>query len=269
MLSHRVRAVATLLALATALAGCGRETGDFGRAKRNSWNDGVLPFVGDKLAAHGRGELVSDFNRTDNEGTLRDRAWGLVRAPHAEDWFGNMLIEGQRTRILPEIDSRFDPAGYYARLRRDPYRSSETRWARLILDMHTDAELVGPFWRDARRVRDDDALRLRAADGRADLAAHELKDAYARIDENARVVDWAWRMMRFRLSAYRMAIDRMQVETPSERIWEANQAWSALKAAIDIAEADFPAGTRRGTPSNGRRSRYGDAASIHIPVPQK
>lgn len=260
--------VATFLLLAVGLGACARETGDFGRAKPNALDDRVMPFVGDVVARHGRDELVSDFNRTDNEGTLRNRAWALVRAPHTEDWFGHLLVEGQRTRILPEIDSRFDPSGYYAYLRRDPFRSSEARWNRLLADMRADTGLVGPFWDEARRVRQDDRLRLRAVDGRGDVAAQELRDATARVDENARVVDWAWRALRFRLAAYRMAIDRIMVETPSDRLWEANQSWGAFERAIETAEADFPAGERH-TLAPNRRSRYGEGAGIHEVVPQK
>lgn len=268
MIAARRRAALLLLVAGVGLAGCARETGDFGRAPPNALDDRVKPFLGGEIARWGRGELVSDFNRTDREGTLRDRAWALVRAPHAEDWFGHLLVEGQRTRILPEIDSRFVPSGYYAYLRRDDFRSSEARWNRLLLDMRADTGLVGPFWAEARRAREDDALRLRAVDGRNDVAPEELRDAYARIDENARVVDWVWRALRFRLAAYRMAIDRMQVETPTDRIWEVNETWRAFRRAIEVAEADFPA-EKRTVAGSPRRSRYGLGAGIQEVVPQK
>lgn len=255
-------------AIGLALAGCGRSTGDFGRAEPNVLDDSWMPAVGDVVARHGRGELVSDFNRTDREGTLRDRAWSIVRAPHAADWLGESLIEGQRTRVLPELDARFDPAGYYAFLRRDRFDSSEARWSRLLVDMRADTQLVGPFWAEARSVREDDRVRLSAADGRRDLGPVELRDAYARIDENARVVDWVWRAMRFRLTAYRMAIDRMMVETPTDRLWEVDRVWDGLKAAIVAAENDFPAAERRRA-GDATRSRYGLGAGIADKVPQK
>ena len=262
------RKILCALALPLVLAACGRETGDFGRAAHTPWNDQLRPGAGDFIARHGRGELVSDFNRTDREGTLRDRAWSLVSPPHAADWFGQTLVEAQRTRILPEIDSRFDPAGYYAYLRKDAFVSSEARWNRLVMDMRADTALVSPFWAEARRVREDDRLRLSASDGRNDLKPEELRDAYARIDENARVVDWVWRAMRFRLKAYRMAIDRMMVETPTDRLYEVNNTWNTLRAAIDAAEADFPAASRR-TAGSDRRSRYGLGDGIKEVVPQK
>lgn len=262
------RRSAVLLILALALAGCARETGDFGRAQPNTLDDRIKPTVGDFIAGHMRDELVSDFNRTDEENVLRDRAWAIVEPPHVADWYGRILADGQRTRILLEVDSTLDPSSYYGYLRRDPFRSSEARWNRLFADLRADAELVGPFWDEARRVREGDRLRLSALDGRRDVSAEELRAATARVDENARVVDWVWRSLRFRLSAYRMAIDRMEVETPSDRLYEANLAWNALRQAIDAAEADFPAAERRqaGPPM---RSRYSTGAGIREVVPQK
>jgi hypothetical protein len=254
---RRSRGVAAAGLLVVALlSGCGRSTGDFGRAEPNVIDDRWMPAIGDAVARHGRDELVSDFNRTDREGTLRDRAWALIRPPHVRDWFGSWLVELQRTRVLPTVDPRFDPDGYYNYLRKDAFRSSEARWNRAIADMRADAALVGPFWAEARRVREDDRQRLATVDARHDVSADELRDAYARIDENGRVVDWVWRSMRLRLAAYRRAIERMMVETPSDRSRDAEAAWKALEAAIDAAERDFPASPHRTAgPASG--SRYG------------
>lgn len=269
---RRRRSPALVLALAVGLpgvlAGCGRPVGDFGRTEPSYLHDRLMPASGDAIAEWDRREVVSTFNRTDGEGTLRDRAWALIRAPHVRDWFGETLIELQRTRILPEIDHAFDPKGYYNYLRRDPYVSSETRWNRLIADMRTDTGLIGPFWAEAKRVRDADALRLHALDQRSGGAPEELQNAYARIDENARVVDWVWRSMRLRVTAYRDAIDRMMVETPSQRRAEAELAWTTLRSAITEAEAGLPNAPRR---SFGpvQHSRYSNGASIRDVVPQK
>ena len=262
------RILTLLLVLPAVLAGCGRPTGDFGRAEPSALHDRVLPAAGEAIAEWDRREVVSEFNHTDREGVLRDRAWALVRAPHVRDWFGATLIEMQRTRVLPEIDHAFDPKGYYNHLRRDAFVSSETRWSKLIADMRVDTGLIGPFWGEARRVRDDDALRLRALDQRRAGSPKDLRDAYARIDENARVVDWVWRSMRLRVAAYRDAIDRMAVETPSERRYGAELAWNELRAAITEAEAGLPSPPRR-TLGAGGRSRYANGAEIREVVPQK
>ncbi|MDR3494904.1 MAG: hypothetical protein P4L82_09890 [Ancalomicrobiaceae bacterium] len=252
--------------MALAATACGRPTGDFGRAEPSLLHDSWLPFVGDQFAG-ARGELVSDFNRTDNEQTLRDRAWALVEPPHLHDWFGEMLVEGQRTRVLPEIDQKFNIKAYYELLRRDPFKSSETRWQRLLFDMRTDAQLIGPFWREVRRVKADDAARLHSVDGRKDLTPAELYNATARIEENARLVDWVWRAMRFRLKSYRLCIDRMLIETPTERTMEINVAWDSLQSTIAMAEQDthdlrFPASAA----ASPRPSRFAAQPTANEPV---
>jgi len=262
------RIIVPALLLPLLLAGCGRPTGDFGRAEPSVLHDTVMPAAGELIAEWDRREVVSDFNRTDREAVLRDRAWGLVRAPHVRDWFGDGLIEYERTRIVPEIDYAFDPRGYYNHLRRDPFVSSETRWNRAISDMRADAALIGPFWNEARRVREADAMRLRALDRRAGGRPEELQNAYARIDENARVVDWVWRSMRLRVAAYRDAVDRMMVETPSQRGAEADVAWTELRRAIDHAEAGMPPLPRR-IAGAAAPSRYTKRETVNEPVPQK
>ena len=266
MLQWRIFALALVLPLV--LAGCSRPTGDFGRAEPSVLHDRVMPAVGERIAEWDRREVVSDFNRTDREVALRDRAWSLVRAPHVRDWFGETLIEFERTRIVPEIDYAFDPRGYYDHLRKDAFVSSETRWNRAIADMRSDTGLIGPFWAEARRVREGDVLRLRALDERRGGTPPELADAYARIDENARVVDWVWRAMRLRVAAYRDTIDRMMVETPSQRRFEAELAWTGLRDAITRAEAGMPVAPRR-VSGSAPPSRYTKSETITEKVPQK
>jgi hypothetical protein len=252
------------------LAGCGETMGDFGRPEPSVLHDSILPAIGGTIADQNRGELVSDFNHTDREQAVRDRAWYLVQPPHLHDWFGDTLVEFQRTRILPELDSKFNTKAYYELLRRDNFISSETRWQRLINDMNTDAQLIGPFWQVMRSVNADDAQRVRSIDHRADLTPAELHNAYARIDENARLADWVWRSMRFRLKSYRLCIDRMLVETPTDRQWEVNLAYDRLQTAIALAEQNTAELHLSGDQvAVVKRSRYTSPNEINQPVPQK
>jgi hypothetical protein len=269
-LRFHLRAFLPLLALAVPLAACDRPTGDFGRAEPGILHDEWMPALGNTIADRGRGELVSDYNKTDHEKTLRDRAWSLVSPPNLNDWVGRTLVEYQRTRILPEMDGRFDDKAYYAILRSERYTSSETRWQRVIDDMRTDAQLVGPFWKEVRKVRADDDARMHTVDGRPDLTPGELHDAYARVEENARLTDWVWRAMRFRLKSYRICIDRMLIETPTERQWEINRTWGDLQTAIALAEQNtHELRFARVADAGPRPSRYTSPNEINEPVPQK
>lgn len=258
------------LALATALAACSQDVGDFGRPQPSILHDQLMPKAGNYAAENMRGELVSAYDFTDNEVEMRKRAWALVQPPNQHDWFGNSLVELQRTRILPEIDTKYDARAYYQIIRRQNFASSETRWQRIIDDMRIDADLIGPFWGTLRQVNADDAERVHALDRRRDLTPGELHDAYARIDENARLADWVWRAMRFRLKSYRIAIDRLQVETPTRRLWEVNAAFDKLQTAIAQAEAGS-AGLRLALVENGpaKPSRYTMQKEVHEVVPQK
>lgn len=270
-----LRLPALALALVPLLAACGRPagdfgrpTGDFGRAVPSLVHDTVLPAAGDLTAEYAWGQPVSSFNKTDREATLRDRAWAVVVPPHADDWLGDLLVEGQRTRLLPELDHRFDPEAYYRRLRADRFRSSEARWNALVEDMRQDTLLVPPFCQEARRVAADDRARLQALDPNGSGSVGLLKNAYARIDENARVVDWVARALRFRLASYRNAIDRMAVETPTERLFSVNQVWTGFRDAVTTADCGLGAGGGGGI-AVARPSRLTSVHSIDVPVPQK
>ncbi len=217
------------LILALGLAACGRPTGDFGRARPSALHDDLLPAAGAAIARR-YGEPVSAFNLTDDERELRDRAWTFVRPPHAGDWWMATEVEGQRTRVSPVADPGFDPARYYDHLRSDPFRSSEARWSRVMEDITADALLVPPFCDVAARVRRADVERLAAA---RRVASPEpwVIEAEERVFENNEVMSWAWRAREYRLASYRIAIDRLQVETPSDRLFEANRAFAALAGA--------------------------------------
>lgn len=237
--------------VAAVLAGC-RPTGDFGRAKPSVIHDTVLPKIGN-LAATLREEPTSGFNYTDDEGELRDRAWGFIRAPHVRDWWVDLLTEGQRTRVLPMLDDGFqgdaawaidnpwftimpalaapsDHTRYYAFLRTDRFASSEPRWSRVMADIQADTALVPPFCAVATRVRRIDDERLAVLNRQRDQDPVLIADARIRVDENDAVVGWVWKALDYRLNSYRFAIDRLEVETPSSKLWAANRALAALAA---------------------------------------
>jgi hypothetical protein len=224
-------APALVLAAALLLSACGRPTGDFGRARPSTLHDAVLPEIGRRIAEGHRGEPVSRFNLTDDERELGDRAFAFVRPPHLGDWWLETLVEGQRTRILPTVDPGFDPRRYYAFLRAEPFRSSEARWSRVIADIQSDAMLVPPFCAVAARVRRSDAERIAAAERLPSTDEVFLAEAYDRVWENNAVMAWVWRALAYRLTAYRFALDRLQVETPSDKLFEATQVFGALAAA--------------------------------------
>ncbi|WP_181708756.1 hypothetical protein [Chthonobacter rhizosphaerae] len=258
--------LAALLMAALALSSCGRPTGDFGRARPSVLHDEVLPAVARTSAEYIEGRTIAGFDLTEDEKALRDRAWAFVRPPHVGDWWLDTLVEGQRVGLLPVLDPGFDPGRYHAFLRTDPYRSTDARWNKVISDIQGDALLVPPFCAVAARVRRADAERLGAL-GRLQVPDDRLaEEAYQRVDENSAQMAWVWRALGYRLSAYRNAIDRFEIEAPSPVVWEANRAF-ALLAATRCEDA--PALTRLDIDA-GRRSRLLDGPDpFDRPVLQK
>ncbi|PTW57671.1 hypothetical protein C8N35_110150 [Breoghania corrubedonensis] len=226
--------------------GCARPTGDFDRATPNVMHDEILPEAGRVMAAK-RGEPTSTFNLTDQEEELRNRAWALIRPASSRDWVDATATEAQRTRIIKPIDDKLDPRIYYMYLRSDKFSSSQTRYDRVISDISGDTDLVRPFCQLAVRVEDMDAERLNATNRRPDLKPEEYAAAVGRVNENRRIISWVTRALKFRLVAYRHAIDRLEIETPSrDRVWDANTAWRHL-----AGEVAFASGGCREKPQSG------------------
>ncbi|MDJ0931815.1 hypothetical protein [Breoghania sp.] len=94
-----------------------------------------------------------------------------------------------------------------------------------------------PFCRLATEVEDADTEHLNATNRRPDLKPEEYAAAVGRVNENREIVSWVKRALAFRLAAYRYAIDRLEIETPSrERVWDANTAWRRLAGEVAFAD---------------------------------
>ncbi len=250
-----------------ALTGCARPKGDFGRTKSSTIHDDVMPSMG-TYSARRRGEPVSNFNLTNDERELRDRSWAIVGPPHAADWAADQKAEGQRTRLLGEVDRTLDPKTYYDYLRKDSYQSSDARYDRVINDMRSDKKLVDPFYVVLKRVLAADAERARVARASITATSEERRSAQARVDENIRLQNWVCRALRFRLQAYRNAVDRLEIETPSDRLFEVNLAWRRLDTAIDAAQK-ATAESFATTQQTVRPSRFASQWANEDKVPQK
>ncbi|AXS39942.1 hypothetical protein [Breoghania sp. L-A4] len=235
---HKARTAAVLAVglAAGLLSACARPEGDFGRAQPSVIHDTVMPETG-KLIAKVRGKGVSEFNMTDDERLLRDRAWALIRPPHAADWISAVMVEAQRTRLVDPIDKFLSPDSYYVLLSSERYRSSEARYDRIVADANSDAALIPPFCEVATRVEDLDRERMGTIGRRANLTRQDYAGGVARVEENHNLIAWAKRAMRFRYQAYKIAVDKLEIETPSrEKVWDVNTALRKLAAAILFAE---------------------------------
>jgi len=229
--------LATALAGAAVLSGCVRPTGDFERAKPSVVHDALMPAAGEQSARY-RGDPVSKFNYTNDEKLLRDRGWTLIRPPWAQDWIGGTVVELSRTRILPEVEGRVPIDLYYIYLSSDKFRSSDARYDRITSDANGDAELVLPFCEVATRVRAADDERLRVLETKQLTTEEVYEGAKARVWENRVMIKWVSQALRYRVKAYQSALDKLEIETPTQnRVWQTTTAIRKLDAQVRIAEA--------------------------------
>ncbi len=255
--------------LAALVVGCARPTGDFNRARPDRIHDEILPEYGHRLK-NMRGEPTSTFNLTDLEQELRDRAWALIRPISAKDWIDGAAIEAQRTGIIKPIDDKLDPSVYYLYLRSDKFRSSETRYERVVSDISGDTDLIRPFCKLAVEIEDTDTERLNAMNRRPDLKPEEYAASVGRVNENRNIIAWVKRSMSFRLAAYRYAIDRLEIETPSrKRVWDANTAWRHLAGEVAYADAGCRETRKYDAEDKARKSRIYTNWGGERPAPVK
>ena len=220
------------------LAGCSSTQGDLGRPVKNSVAEDLMS-LGGEARAKLTGELYSDFNRTDEEKEMRNKAWSLIRPPHAQDWISSdlwtffhsakavtlhVLTDAQRTRLSSAVDHAYEPKNYYRALRAERYASHHGRYDRVTTDILQDRDAFLNFVPTAERVVELDRQRMEALHRLADMDPKQLEDAYARVDENRRFIGWVWRALQYRMRAYAYAIKRLEIETPSTKVADANRA---------------------------------------------
>lgn len=200
-----------LLCVTAALAGC-VEKGDFGRVKSSVWNDAIE--ATGAFAAGRRGEPVSPNMLTDDEQELRNRAWRYLVPGRSRPWLDQVLAQLVATRILAADMVEPDRSAYFRGLQETAGRSPVSSYRKLSDDASADLRLVPGFASVASRVLEADRLRLIAL-GRVDgVTPGEGSDARARVAENRCLIAWVTSASRFRLGAYRYALDHLFIEAP-------------------------------------------------------
>ncbi|NEU10532.1 hypothetical protein G3T14_00125 [Methylobacterium sp. BTF04] len=214
-------------ALLALLAACAQE-GDFGRPKAGAWNS-LVETTG-TLAAREREEPASAFPLTDDERTLRDRAWRFLMPVAGHDAFTDILANLTRTRVFPANWRSEDLDAYYDTLIAGAFRSPVSRYHRLSEDIGADARLIAPFAATAARVRDADALRLRSLPFVKTLDDGDVRNVAMRVAENRCLVAWVRRETGLRAGRYRYALQHLVIAVPSSEAVNVERTLVALDA---------------------------------------
>jgi hypothetical protein len=174
-------------AMAAACAACVAK-GDFGRPA-----PGLAEFELSFYA--GSPDSESHLPYTDDERELRERAWAFL-SPSGDG-------------------AALGPDRYAADLLAADYASSEARYARIEADIAADRTRIGPVLKLAAQVEKLDRARVGALSYVPEVAPREVGAAAARIDENRALIDRLHDAFGWRAAAYRMALERLAIATPS------------------------------------------------------
>jgi hypothetical protein len=227
---------------------CARPVGDFGRAERNVLNDEAMPAIGNTLSDGSR------FNLADQEIEMRDRVWRYLVAPHAYDWFGDVAVEFQRTRITPISNKPLKTRKYYDWLHSTRFASSRVRYTRIEEDAIADLGMMPSAFASVCAVIELDRQRGIASNQIIGLEDEVSVNAAKRHAENQVVIGWFARSVYYRYESYSYALDHLLVETPHEEAISVNGRLSELAIWVEAAQRGDFCG------DHGSRGRHGETA---------
>jgi hypothetical protein len=223
-----VRRAGLALGLALSVAACGTR-GNFGEVRPELVRPDIHDWMGADAAPTGSIPAVSNFQYTDEERLLRDLGYPLIEPPYDRKKWNSVLGEyGQRGYSR---QNRLPRDAYAQRLLAQDFRSPAGRYQKLVEDIRNDIVRIQPFFTTATRVTDMDAKRRRALEF-TNSPPVERDGALLRIQENANIIAWVELSLHDRAAAYRFALERMVVMTPSPMAVEAERALSVLEKTL-------------------------------------
>jgi hypothetical protein len=211
-----------VLAAFVLLAGC--SNGDFGEVRPMLVRDDVHDWLGPAAAAP---SAPSSFEVTDEERKLRDLAFPLIEPPYDRQQPYSVTLEYGANGTAGVTHASY--ANYLLSSR---FRSPSGRYAQLNDDIRNDTTRLPQFFETAARVLDLDVKRKKSLAYVSSLSAAERDDALRRVRENSSLVSLVRTRLVQRVSAYRFALERLVIMTPSAQAVEVEQSLNQLQALI-------------------------------------
>jgi hypothetical protein len=226
---HPQASAFALMLLATGLMLAGCSGGDFGRTRQDFLNDDMHRWLGAE-ATGSVGLKASQFQLTDGERQLRDRAYPLIEPPHSRPAWKAVFGDYQVVASPWRQKVAFDRTAYGRQLIDEPHRSDASRYSLLTDDVRDDITRFEPFYATAARVLDLDRKRNASLAYVSQLSPRERADAIARMEENTLIVQWVQQCQERRISSYRWALERLVVQAPDGMAAEADRLLNELAA---------------------------------------
>jgi hypothetical protein len=218
------------LAMVALLPACGTNNGDFGEVRGTYLRDDMHDWLGFGAYA-GQSIPPSNFRLTDDERALRDLAYPLIEAPYdRQQWYSAF---GDYNEIVSDPRTKNFRTEYSNRLLGSHVRSPSALYARLSDDVRNDITRLPQFFEIAARVLDIDEKRRTSLSVVADTNSQERVNALARIRENSSLVALVRTKIYERVSAYRYALDRLVISSPSVQAVDAERSINQLQAQIN------------------------------------
>jgi hypothetical protein len=246
-LARSLIGLAAALTLHTFVSSCALN-GDFDRVRPELVSDDMHKWVG-KEAARSQGIKPSHYPLTDDERTLRDLAYPLIEPPFDHNrWYSVLLEYGVSRSFQPEWDT-YNVNAYSEQLSGTAYRSATARYMKINDDIQADLTRIDTFFMLARRVLDIDDKRKKSLAFVTSLPEGE-GEARSRIAENALVIAWVQQSLAQRAVSYRIALERLVIETPTPMAVEVERGIAMLKQQIAanhvVEDLRFPKPRRPG-----------------------
>lgn len=215
------------------LAGACARTGDFGRLRQPPGHSPELRALGAYFGWR-RNQPVSDYPYTDEEKDLRARAFAFLTPAGQTGMVGAIVAEWRIIHLVATRHPASDPAVYFRSLSRPQRTSTASLWMRIIADMRNDEATIEPFAKAAFQVANADRGRYGALRQQRRTGLDDVRNAYARLDENHRLVANVNLALRDRIAAYDYAIGKARLAVPDQREAEARFVLADLKREAGI-----------------------------------
>lgn len=213
-----LRTLAAPAIFAVALSAC-TEVGDFDRPKISIRDTASILAVSSDASAYAE-QFYSDYSLTYKEERMRSLGYRLIQPLGIEPRYRDVMTSLRYTQsgFTERPFSSGDP--YYEYLRQNHERYEDALWNKLIRDIQDDADSTPRFTAAAEQVFDQDARRLEIFSAR-NYTRLDQRDLIARVEENSEFIKLVTYSLADRISAYRQAIDRAELESPSDLVFTA------------------------------------------------
>ena len=221
-----------MLALLTSATLGGCAGGDLGRVRNSARSDDMHRWIGAE-ATGSVGVPASQFQLTDKERQLRDEAFPLIEPPLSRPAWKSVFGDYKPIPSPWRQTIIFDRTAYGRMLIDEPHRSHTSRYSQLMDDVRNDLVRFDPFYAAAERVLELDKKRNASLKIVSELSPAERADAFARMVENALIVQWVQQCLHRRVAAYRFALERLVIHAPDGIAANADMLIGELAARAD------------------------------------